>query len=69
MVFFFFFPCPSNSNYPQVKYVHPELGLFLEAWERMRGLLKSALVSKLLRPPRSGNEKCNFSLPAVRLNP
>ena len=37
-----FFSRHITSNYPQVKYVHPELELFLEAWERMRGLLKSA---------------------------
>ena len=45
MVFFLFlfFYRHINSNYPQVKYVHPELGLFLAGLgERMRGLLKSA---------------------------
>ena len=36
------FFCHINSNYPQVKYVQPESGLFLKVGEKMRGLLQSA---------------------------
>ena len=44
----------------------------LQNYNHSRGRKRSSqiwLASRQPRPPRSGNEKCNFSLPAVRLNP
>lgn len=44
----------------------------LQNYNHSRGRERSSqiwLASRQPRPPRSGNEKCNFSLPAVRLNP
>lgn len=44
----------------------------LQNYNNSRGRKRSSqiwLASRQPRPPRSGNEKCNFSLPAVCLNP
>lgn len=57
--------CHIKNNCPQVKNAPAEL----QPFQGEKGLSQIWVASRQPRPPRSGNEKCNFSLPAVRLNP
>lgn len=64
VVFFFFF-CHMKNNWLQVKNASAEL----QPFRQERGSSQMWEASRQPRPPRSANEKCNFSLPVVCLNP